>query len=123
MKNLKRSASCPVVCLLLIGCLSFLTVGSALAADSTLTIRNETRWVITEFYVSETDDEDWGPDQFGDEVVGYGEEFILYDIPCDFWDIMFIDEDGDECILEEVDLCNDDAIWVIDKQELAACGY
>jgi hypothetical protein len=36
-----------------------------------------------EFYLSSSDDEEWGPDQLGEDVIGTDESFELRNIPCD----------------------------------------
>ena len=60
----------------------------------------------------------------GEEVIGTGESFTLKNIPCDTYDVKLVDEDGDECVVEEVDICGSAEGWVITNQILLACeGY
>ena len=94
---------------------------TALADDSAVVVNNHSDWDIHELYFSPVGEEEWGEDQLGDHIIGSGESFTLVGIPCDYWDIMIIDEDGDECILEEVDLCGDAARWDITNDELLVC--
>lgn len=92
--------------------------------SSTVTIVNRADWDIYELYLSPVGDDEWGPDQLGEDVIGKGDSFELHSIPCDDYDVMIVDEDGDECIIEEVDLCMDDEEWVIKNKDLLACqGY
>lgn len=93
----------------------------ALAGKSTVEVKNYSDWTIEEFYMSPTDNDDWGDDLLGREVLSPGDTFTLWNITCDDWDILVIDEDGDECVLEEVDLCGDDAHWKITNRELLSC--
>lgn len=91
------------------------------AEESTLEIVNGTSWDIHHLFLSPVDDDAWGPDQLGDKVLGSGESFRLRGIPCDTFDIKIIDEDGDECVVVEVDLCAEDAVWELTDDDLLDC--
>jgi hypothetical protein len=98
-------------------------LATAQAADkkSKVTVINQSDWQIDHFFMSPADTTDWGPDQLGDDVISKGEKFTLTDIPCNKWDIKVVDEDGDECVIESVDLCSEAAEWKITSKELLAC--
>ena len=89
---------------------------------ATVTIRNNSSWNLHHFYVSPHDQNTWGPDQLGDEVIANGESFTITDIPCDAYDLKLVDEDGDQCIITDIDLCNENLVWTIDQSVLANCG-
>ena len=89
---------------------------------ATVTIRNNSDWTLLHFYVSPHDQNTWGPDQLGSEVIGNGESFTITDIPCDAYDLKLVDEDGDQCIITDIDLCNENLVWTIDQSVLADCG-
>ncbi len=95
----------------------------ALAGDasSTVEVKNLSDWIIEEFFMSPSDDRDWGQDLLGEEVMEPGDSLTLTNISCDNWDLLVVDEDGDECVLEEVDLCGDRAKWDITDDELLNC--
>lgn len=94
----------------------------ALAASDVM-IENASDWSIHQLYLSAVDEDDWGPDQLGEDVINPGEKFVLKKIPCDTYDIKLIDEDEDECVVQAVDVCGDDH-WVITSEDLASCqGY
>lgn len=98
----------------------------ALAASkrSDVKIINRSDWTIDHFFMSSSVEKEWGPDQLGQEVIAPGGTFTLQNIPCDTYDIKLIDEDGDECVVTEVDVCSGDQKWVINSEELAKCqGY
>lgn len=99
----------------------------ALAASkrSDVKIVNKSDWSIAMFYLSSSDSEEWGPDQLGDHVIEKGGgTFTLQNIPCDVYDIKLIDEEGDECVVEKVDVCAGQQEWVINSEDLASCqGY
>jgi hypothetical protein len=88
---------------------------------STLTIVNDTDWTIHHLYLSPSDHESWGPDQLQENVLAPDESITLKGIPCDLYDIRVVDEDGDWCVVQDVDLCKVKAGWVISNDLLSAC--
>jgi hypothetical protein len=88
---------------------------------ATVKVLNKSKWAIHHFYLSPEDEEAWGPDQLGDDVLESGSSLTLTDIECDIWDIRVVDEDGDECEIRGVALCDEDAIWKITDDELLTC--
>lgn len=101
------------------------TTALAAAADkdaSTVRITNKSDWEIHHFYMQPSDSEAWGPDQLGDNIIkASGGTFELNKIPCDTYDVKLVDEDGDECVVEAVDVCASQAGWVITSKDLVAC--
>ncbi|NJL29670.1 MAG: hypothetical protein HC897_18150 [Thermoanaerobaculia bacterium] len=93
------------------------------AGKSAVTLYNKSDWDIHHFFLSPSDDEEWGPDQLGDHVLVSKESFELHGIPCDEYDVRLIDEDGDECVLGGVDVCGSDEGWVITNDDLIACEW
>ncbi|MBA3455715.1 MAG: hypothetical protein H0T42_21650 [Deltaproteobacteria bacterium] len=91
--------------------------------DSTLTIDNDSSYTFVEINLSPENTIAWGPDLLGAEVLNPGEVFEVSGIACDTYDIRVIDEDGDMCIVQSVDLCLENAVWQIDNLELAACTF
>lgn len=89
--------------------------------SATIKVVNQSKWEIHHLYLSSTSDHQWGPDQLGDEVILTGKSFKLTNIDCDDYDIRVVDEDGDECVIEEVNLCGDDTVWKITDKSLLAC--
>lgn len=88
---------------------------------SKVTVVNESDWRLDQFFMSPADQDDWGADQLGDAVIATGQRFTLSDVPCDTWDLKVVDEDGDECVVEAVDLCRDNAVWKLTSKALLAC--
>ncbi len=94
------------------------------AKKATVKIINQSKWEIHQIFLSSSDDQEWGPDQLEDEVLAKGESLTLTDIDCDLYDIQVVDEDGDECVIEQVDLCGDNSYWKITDKDLLECeGY
>lgn len=120
MRSAMRWGSvCALVLLMLIAA----GVAEARRSNSDVTFVNRTSWDIYELYISSVDERDWGPDQLEDGILESGGSFLLYGIPCDDYDVLLIDEDGDECIVEDVDLCGDSEEWVIRNKDLLACQF
>ena len=92
-------------------------------ADSTLTIDNDSSYTLIEINLSPTTSISWGPDLLGSDVLAPGEVFEASGIACDTYDIRVVDDTNDECILDSVDLCLDNAVWHIDNAELAICAF
>lgn len=113
----------PLMALLALSVFALVVFAPVEAAADTATVRilNKTSWDIHHFFMSPSDVAEWGPDQLGDHVLASGSSFTLTDIDCDLWDIRLVDEDGDECIVEQVALCDEDAVWKITDDDLLEC--
>jgi len=94
---------------------------AAAAKPADVKITNRTDWEIHELYLSSVDDENWGPDQLGDEVIGKDESFTLIGVPCDDYDVKIVDEEGDACIVAKVDICGENYQWTITSGDLLQC--
>ncbi len=104
--------------------LALLATTAALAASgSSVTIHNGSSWGIHELYLSPSDDEAWGPDQLGSEIIDSDGRFTLNSIPCNEYDVRLVDEDGDECVIGGVGLCADNDVWTISDEDLLACEF
>lgn len=69
---------------------------------------NRTGLTIAELYVSSSDTEDWEEDVLGRDVLAHGESVrITFDKRAQqcLHDIKTVDEDGDELVWTEIDLC------------------
>jgi len=106
-------------------CLLALATPVLAAPKASVKVTNKSKWDIHHMYLSSTDNESWGPDQLGDEVIeAGGGAFTLTNIPCDTYDVKVVDEDGDECIIEAVEMCGDHSVWKITDDDLLECeGY
>lgn len=88
---------------------------------ATVKIINQSKWEIHQIYFASTSDRVWGDDYLGEDVLAKGDSLTLTDIECGDYDIKVVDEDGDECIIEEVSLCGEDAYWKITDKDLLEC--
>jgi len=90
--------------------------------EATVVITNDSQWAIHNLYLSDTDSNEWGPDQLGEKVIDSGGgTFTLTDIPCNAYDVKLVDEDGDECVVNAIALCADKGNWTITDEPLLAC--
>ena len=73
--------------------------------------------------MSRTLEDNWGSDQLGNEVLDSGETFALGNIPAGEYDVKFVDEDDDECVLNDIAIINDTE-WRLTTSFLLECeGY
>lgn len=80
--------------------------------DSTLLVSNQSRYVLTEIYLTDSGSSSWGPNLIGGDVLLPGEEYTL-GVDCGFYDALIVAEDGVECEQLDLDLCLNDADWII----------
>lgn len=91
--------------------------------DASLTVANDSSFVITELYVTPVgDDPRFSADLLGSGFLRPGESIVI-DVECGFYDVEVVDELGALCLLPDLDLCFDDALWVIDDRELNRCAF
>jgi len=88
---------------------------------SSVTIENSSDWAIHHLYLTPFDSTAWGEDQLGKDVIKKGQALELKGIDCDSYDIKLVDEMGDECVVQDIDLCLQDAKWELDNAELVGC--
>lgn len=96
-------------------------MAQAAKKHAAVTILNESDWRLDQLFLSSADSDDWGPDQLGAAVLGKNESFKITDIPCDTYDVKLVDEDGDECVVESVNLCGNKETWRVTSKDLLAC--
>ena len=93
----------------------------AFVDNATVKIINQSSWEIHHVFLSASDEQSWGEDQLEDEILAKGESLTLTGIACDLYDVKIVDEDGDECIVEEVDLCGGKSYWKVTDKDLQDC--
>ena len=122
--SLRAGISTAAVLVLLLGALSVApSVADAQGSRFNLTVQNQSRYTIYQFYMSSSEDENWGPDLLGRNVLAPGQEFVVNNIMPGEWDIKMVDEDGDVCELRRV-MITRNASYRITTQNLLRCeGY
>lgn len=86
--------------------------GFFVAPGTSIEVVNDSDFVIEQLYLTEFDNPSWGPNLLGGDVLFPGESLEL-GIGCDFYDALVVDEFGAECELLGLDLCFNQATWVI----------
>ena len=89
--------------------------------ESQVTFRNDSSWAINELYFSRSAANTWGRDQLGHKTVRTGDAFTLNEIPCGTYDVKLVDEEGDQCDIDRVQLCAESHTWSIRDKDLARC--
>lgn len=90
--------------------------------DSTLTVENASSYPLYELYVADIGAPTWGPDLLGNDILLPNESITIF-LDCGTYDALVIDDIGAGCELYNLDLCFDDALWVIDNATLATCSF
>jgi len=97
---------------------------AAVAADSQYTIVNNSNYTIYYIYMSATSQSQWGPDQLQpDQTLGPRQSVTLRGVPCDRYDLKFVDEDGDECEQRNVEVCHNTTLYIENDALLQCEGY
>jgi hypothetical protein len=118
----KVSMTLAGVVLATIAALALPAPAAAASDNSIIHIKNKSDWEIHHLFMSPTDQDRWGPDQLGNNTIAPGGgSFELHKVPCDTWDIKIVDEDGDECVINDVDICGSKEGWVITNDNLLGC--
>lgn len=84
---------------------------AACTSDSTLRVRNDSDFWIVEIHVTPVGSSTWGPNLLSSDLAP-GETFVL-GIDCGTYDARLVDEAGVDCELHDLDLCLNDADWII----------
>ena len=96
---------------------------AACGGDSSLTIENDSSYALTEVYLAPVDTVTWGPDLLRGDILLPGEQLVIDSVDCDTYDVMVVDDTDTDCVLSDLDLCFDDALWRIDDIDLAICAF
>ena len=96
---------------------------SAFTEVANLKIVNGSDWNIHELYVRRSGETEWGAELLGADVTisAANGAHTLTQIPCETYDVKLVDEDGDECVVTQQDLCGEHQIWEITSESLRAC--
>jgi len=87
-----------------------------------LKIYNASKYSVYHLYVSSSEEEKWGPDQLGTRILWAGSTFTLTNIKVGEYDIKFVDQDLDACVLRNIKI-TDDTSWRVTTQWLLQCEF
>jgi hypothetical protein len=102
----------PLFAAALVGCAGSATIDVEPTPGASLTVSNQSDFTLYEIYLTEVNDPDWGPNLLRGDVL-YPDEELTLGVPCDFYDALLVDETGLECEVHDIDLCLNDAVWVV----------
>jgi hypothetical protein len=80
--------------------------------DATLRVRNDSNFIIDELFLTQVNNSNWGPNLLGNDGL-FPDEQITLAVDCDTYDAKLVDEDGVPCEVHDLDLCLNDALWII----------
>jgi hypothetical protein len=107
-----------------VGSLGFVAAQAYAQNRYSLKIVNNSKYDIYGLFVSSTEDNEWGPDQFGGgkgDILKSGESFTLTDLVPGEYNIKFVDEDGSPCILRNTKIFKNEA-WSLTSAWFEKCG-
>ena len=87
------------------------------------TIQNNSRYVIRELYFETSENDQWGPDRLGRNVLPVGQTFRLTNIIAGEYDMKLVDEDGDVCELYNIMVCGNGTYNITNENLLRCEGY
>ena len=90
-------------------------------ADATIEVSNESDFVIEELYLTDVNSSSWGANLLGGDGL-FPDESIVLGVDCGFYDALLVDEEGVDCELNDLDLCLNDALWVINNNTCSVFG-
>ncbi len=95
--------------------------GPGVIEDSSLVVDNQSDFVIEELYLTPNYSGTWGPNLLRGDVL-FPDENLTLGVDCGFYDALVVDEDGVDCQLNDLDLCLNDAVWVIRNNTCSVFG-
>ena len=101
---------------------SLALLANAHAAGTRVTIANNSSRAIRHVYVSEANQDNWGPDQLNGSIPPGGGSFTLDNVSCSGSGAKIIAEDQNGCFLYQVVACNDTFTWTITNDAVPDCG-
>jgi len=106
-----------LACLLALGAVMSQSACTS-SSDATLTVVNHSDFTIVDIRVAPVDTVDFGPNLLGSDVLLPGEQLTL-GVDCATYDAEVVDEQGVTCDLTDLDLCLNDARWIITNNTCA----
>jgi hypothetical protein len=81
--------------------------------DATLTVHNLSQYDITDIYIAPVGSRSWGPNLLDPGEVLFAGDQLTFSTVCDTYDVKVIDETDVDCVVPDVDLCLNDADWIV----------
>ena len=91
------------------------------SSSGSLHVTNQSSFAIVEFHVAPNGSQTWGPNLLASNPLNPGEDFAV-DTSCGTYDVMLVDEQGVDCEIDGIDLCANNADFVIHNNTCAVFG-
>jgi hypothetical protein len=88
-------------------------------SDATLSVENDSDFQIVEIYLTDVGSSSWGPNLISGDTLNPGETLRL-GVDCSTYDAKLIDETDVSCEVDNLDLCLNDSIWIINNNTCTA---
>lgn len=118
---MSRIVFAAVACAALLGCAHSPSTPSHEWWHGSITIDNDSSYAVHHLFLTPAHEVHWGPDMLGRDVLDLHEYATLSGLDCSDYDLKLIDHEGDECVIEDIDLCLQDAHFHLTDQALTAC--
>jgi len=110
----------------------FMTVAAALGSavvagctgstsDASLRVENRSDFAIVELRVTPVGNGSWGPNLLGGDALFPGESVVL-GVSCNTYDALLVDDSGVDCQVNGIDLCLNNADWIIHNNTCTVFG-
>lgn len=80
--------------------------------DATLEVINQSDFIIDDLFITDVNSSSWGTDLLGNGEL-FPNESIVIGLQCGYYDVLVVDETGAECEVNDIDLCLNDAQWIL----------
>lgn len=103
-------------------CIVFCFASSAYADEhtSSVAIVNDTGHAFADLFLSPSSSAEWGPDLL-DAILADDETYSVVNIPCDQYDLMIVEDGGEQCLLPAIPLCGSDEVWKFTERTWREC--
>ncbi len=91
----------------------------ACTTTSSISVDNQSDFTITELYLTDVNSSSWGPNLVSNNQLLPGDT-VRIDTTCGTYDAKLVDETGVTCELNSLDLCLDNALWIIHNNTCTA---
>ncbi|MEP6865911.1 MAG: hypothetical protein ABJE66_35150 [Deltaproteobacteria bacterium] len=86
---------------------------------ATLSVENASDFQIVEIYLTDIGSSSWGPNLISGDTLNPGETLRL-GVDCSTYDAKLIDETNVSCEVDNLDLCLNDSVWIINNNTCTA---
>lgn len=113
-----RSLACVAAAL---GSVALVGCTTSSGSDATLRVQNSSDFEIVKLHLTSVGSSTWGPNLLGNDSLRPGESITL-GVDCGFYDALLVDDTNVDCELNDLDLCLNDADWIIRNNTCTVFG-